>query len=256
MAHPHEYALVYGSPVPGYAAPEATIGPAGRVGVVLCRIVADGVASGAIDATSDGSGLDATILPGLAAELGLPVGPDRVGRGPRRPRLDEPVRPDQLRAVRPHAQRGRRRRGVLHRVDRAPRGRAGRAVTQAESTARPSTSETCCGGDRALAEDAGLVGGEVDDRRGHGFAGRPAVEVDRRRSRPAGPRPSPRRWRAAAPTRWRWRRPSARRRAAARARPGATASAASRCPWSGRDPRPATGRAAAPATAHPARTPR
>jgi AcrR family transcriptional regulator len=74
-AHPHEYALVYGSPVPGYAAPEATIGPAGRVGVVLCRIVADGVTSGVIDGTSDGSGLDATILPGLAAELGLPSDP-------------------------------------------------------------------------------------------------------------------------------------------------------------------------------------
>ena len=66
---------MYGSPVPGYAAPEATIGPAGRVGVVLCRIVADGVAAGVVDDTSDGSGLDATILPGLAAELGLPSDP-------------------------------------------------------------------------------------------------------------------------------------------------------------------------------------
>ncbi len=75
LAHPHEYALVYGSPVPGYAAPEATIGPAGRVGVVLCRIVAEGVRSGAIDDTSDGSGLDTTIRPGLAAELGLPTDP-------------------------------------------------------------------------------------------------------------------------------------------------------------------------------------
>ena len=75
LAHPHEYALVYGSPVPGYAAPEATIGPAGRVGIVLCRIVADGIASGTVDATSDGSGLDATILPGLAVELGLPSDP-------------------------------------------------------------------------------------------------------------------------------------------------------------------------------------
>ena len=82
MAHPHEYALVYGSPVPGYAAPEATIGPADASGIVLCRIVADGVASGVIDDTSDGSGLDATILPGLAAELGLPSDPDRVGRRP------------------------------------------------------------------------------------------------------------------------------------------------------------------------------
>lgn len=75
LANPHEYALVYGSPVPGYAAPEATIGPAGRVGVVLCRIVADGIASGVIDDTSDGSGLDTTIQPGLAAELGLPADP-------------------------------------------------------------------------------------------------------------------------------------------------------------------------------------
>ncbi len=44
LAHPHEYALVYGSPVPGYAAPESTIGPAARVGELLCRIVADGIA--------------------------------------------------------------------------------------------------------------------------------------------------------------------------------------------------------------------
>jgi AcrR family transcriptional regulator len=75
VAHPHEYALVYGSPVPGYAAPEATIGPAGRVAIVLCTIVAEGVASGAVDGASDGSGLDATIRPGLAAELGLPSDP-------------------------------------------------------------------------------------------------------------------------------------------------------------------------------------
>lgn len=75
LAHAHEYALVYGSPVPGYAAPEATIGPAGRVAVVLCRVVADGIAYGAVDDTSDGSGLDATIQLGLAAELGLPSDP-------------------------------------------------------------------------------------------------------------------------------------------------------------------------------------
>ncbi len=31
IAHPHEYALIYGSPVPGYAAPDDTIGPATRV---------------------------------------------------------------------------------------------------------------------------------------------------------------------------------------------------------------------------------
>lgn len=75
LAHPHEYSLVYGSPVPGYAAPEATIGPAGRVGVVLCRIVADGLASGAVDGDTDGTGFDTAIRPGLAEELGLPADP-------------------------------------------------------------------------------------------------------------------------------------------------------------------------------------
>src|ERR1700733_12038987 len=30
LAHPHEYSLIYGSPVPGYRAPQATVGPASR----------------------------------------------------------------------------------------------------------------------------------------------------------------------------------------------------------------------------------
>ncbi|MEU1430212.1 TetR/AcrR family transcriptional regulator [Nocardia sp. NPDC005746] len=38
-AHPHEYALVYGSPVPGYRAPESTIGPASRVPVAALGVV-------------------------------------------------------------------------------------------------------------------------------------------------------------------------------------------------------------------------
>jgi AcrR family transcriptional regulator len=70
LTHPHEYALVYGSPVPGYAAPEATIGPAGRVGAVLCRIVTDGVASGEIDASGRA---DDALAPGVAEQMGLPA---------------------------------------------------------------------------------------------------------------------------------------------------------------------------------------
>jgi len=49
LEHPHEYALVYGSPVPGYAAPQDTVDPAARVSLVFLRLVADGVASGAVD---------------------------------------------------------------------------------------------------------------------------------------------------------------------------------------------------------------
>src|ERR1700757_4132856 len=36
-SNPHEYALIYGSPVPGYRAPEATIGPAARGPLALPR---------------------------------------------------------------------------------------------------------------------------------------------------------------------------------------------------------------------------
>ncbi|MFH9138005.1 TetR/AcrR family transcriptional regulator [Streptomyces sp. NPDC017524] len=39
LAHPHEYALIHGSPVPGYTAPMDTVGPASRVGLVLIDIV-------------------------------------------------------------------------------------------------------------------------------------------------------------------------------------------------------------------------
>src|SRR5437660_1749917 len=49
LAHPHEYSLVYGSPVPGYQAPEQTIGPASRVATVLGKIISDAQASGVLD---------------------------------------------------------------------------------------------------------------------------------------------------------------------------------------------------------------
>ncbi|MFF1838943.1 TetR/AcrR family transcriptional regulator [Streptomyces sp. NPDC058231] len=41
LAHPHEYALIYGSPVPGYTAPQTTVGPASRVGLVFVAVVED-----------------------------------------------------------------------------------------------------------------------------------------------------------------------------------------------------------------------
>jgi AcrR family transcriptional regulator len=46
LANPAEYALLYGSPVPGYAAPADTIAAAARMPVVLARILADGFGSG------------------------------------------------------------------------------------------------------------------------------------------------------------------------------------------------------------------
>src|SRR5262245_31282308 len=41
LAHPHEYALIYGSPVPGYQAPAETIAPAGRVALVIGAVLVD-----------------------------------------------------------------------------------------------------------------------------------------------------------------------------------------------------------------------
>ena len=49
LANPHEYALVYGSPVPGYRAPEDTIGPASRVTLVLAAIVDGASRDGVLD---------------------------------------------------------------------------------------------------------------------------------------------------------------------------------------------------------------
>lgn len=48
LGHPHEYALIYGSPVPGYSAPLDTIGPASRVGLALLAVAAQAHAAGAL----------------------------------------------------------------------------------------------------------------------------------------------------------------------------------------------------------------
>jgi len=64
LAHPHEYALIYGSPVPGYRAPEATIGPASRVPLAFVSVLA----GAAQDPPDGGIRLDGE-LAGQAAAL-------------------------------------------------------------------------------------------------------------------------------------------------------------------------------------------
>ena len=46
LAHPHEYALIYGSPVPGYKAPEETAPPASRVALALVAVIHDAAGAG------------------------------------------------------------------------------------------------------------------------------------------------------------------------------------------------------------------
>ena len=94
LDHPNEWALLYGSPVPGYVAPEETVTPAGRVARVLAEIVGDtrpaaaprrpgGRLRAQLDATADAIGLaadpDRTVLlvsawSQLVGTLGLELG--------------------------------------------------------------------------------------------------------------------------------------------------------------------------------------
>jgi AcrR family transcriptional regulator len=48
VTHPHEYALVYGSPVPGYRAPPGTVRPAARDKIVYGSIISDAYGAGAL----------------------------------------------------------------------------------------------------------------------------------------------------------------------------------------------------------------
>jgi AcrR family transcriptional regulator len=89
LAHPHEYALIYGSPVPGYRAPEATIGPAARVPLAFVGVLAATTAAGelgddagahagpAADALAAGLARQAAVL---AAALTTPVAPEVLVR--------------------------------------------------------------------------------------------------------------------------------------------------------------------------------
>lgn len=66
LDHPQEYLLLYGSPVPGYAAPVDTVTPASRVTLALVGVVSDAAANGRLDTPS---GPPADLSPGFAGEL-------------------------------------------------------------------------------------------------------------------------------------------------------------------------------------------
>ncbi|MFC8799094.1 TetR/AcrR family transcriptional regulator [Promicromonospora sp. NPDC057138] len=79
IAHPGEFGLLYGTPVPGYAAPRDTVDPATRVVRVLVRIVGDAYAAGARPVVAPPpAGASGTMAPALAfiAEHGLMDGVD------------------------------------------------------------------------------------------------------------------------------------------------------------------------------------
>lgn len=66
VAHPHQWALIYGSPVPGYQAPPDTVVPAQRVTRALVGVVADAARDGGLRAPA----ADVDAVPAkLATEL-------------------------------------------------------------------------------------------------------------------------------------------------------------------------------------------
>ena len=75
-ANPHEYALTYGSPVPGYVAPPDTLEPGSRVSLAMLRILVDGVASGAVTGSSD------TLAPPVLANMTAVAGRAAPGLPP------------------------------------------------------------------------------------------------------------------------------------------------------------------------------
>ena len=69
LANPAEYALIFGSPVPGYAAPADTVVAAQRTPDVLLGIFVDGLASGRLDAAASAAATGEPVTGGLAPAL-------------------------------------------------------------------------------------------------------------------------------------------------------------------------------------------
>jgi AcrR family transcriptional regulator len=85
LTHEHEYALIFGSPVPGYRAPQSTVEPATRVPRLLVGIIGDALATGRVEADlpAPSQGVLAAIAPvrALFDGSGAPVPPELVVRG-------------------------------------------------------------------------------------------------------------------------------------------------------------------------------
>ena len=82
-AHPHDYALIYGSPVPGYRAPADTVPAAARVALVPLGLLEEASRRGQVQSSPD-AGLPTVLqqdLGDLRAELGLSVPHDVLARG-------------------------------------------------------------------------------------------------------------------------------------------------------------------------------
>ncbi|MEJ5866972.1 TetR/AcrR family transcriptional regulator [Pseudokineococcus sp. 5B2Z-1] len=70
LAHPHEWALLYGSPVPGYAAPQDTVVAAMRSAAVFGRVLGDAAHSGGLAERAPDTGRTPLVHPDVDPVLG------------------------------------------------------------------------------------------------------------------------------------------------------------------------------------------
>jgi AcrR family transcriptional regulator len=82
VEHPHEWALVYGSPVVGYSAPVDTVAPAARVAAVLAGIMNAALDEGVLEPPARDLGTAALLGEGVLELVGVPDPPyeDVAGR--------------------------------------------------------------------------------------------------------------------------------------------------------------------------------
>jgi AcrR family transcriptional regulator len=74
-AHPHEYALIYGSPVPGYQAPQDTVTVAARIPLLLVGVLRDAHAAGTLTAPNQ-AGPHPPVLERQLKELAAAIAPE------------------------------------------------------------------------------------------------------------------------------------------------------------------------------------
>ena len=74
-AHPHEYALIYGSPVPGYQAPHSTVAQAARVPLLLVGVLRDAWSAGLLTPPADQPPPGPTLADQLR-QLGQTIAPE------------------------------------------------------------------------------------------------------------------------------------------------------------------------------------
>ncbi len=80
LAHPQEWSLIYGSPVPGYVAPQDTIGPASRTTGLLTGILADLYVRGDLTPHKVGRSVHAALAP-MRSAMPPDVPDDLIVRG-------------------------------------------------------------------------------------------------------------------------------------------------------------------------------